>query len=94
MEILIDVNGSDNGIKPAILGSIKALGNTESKLTLVGDEDKIIEVIKEEYKEEKAKEIISKINIMDAKDVITNNDEPAFAIKNKKESIVILILYF
>lgn len=89
MEILVDVNGSDNGIKPAVLGSIKALGNTEASITLVGDEDKIKEIIKEEYKEEKAAEILSRISIMDAKDVITNNDEPAFAIKNKKDSSIV-----
>ena len=52
MEILVDVNGSDNGIKPAILGSIKALENAEASITLVGDEYKIKEVINEEYKEE------------------------------------------
>ena len=44
MEIIVDVNGSDNGIKPAILGSIKALGHTEAKITLVGNEDRIKEV--------------------------------------------------
>ena len=42
------------------------------------------EVLESEYKAEKVEEILQKIKILDAKDVITNNDEPAFAIKNKK----------
>ena len=89
MEILIDINGSDNGIEPAVLGSIKAAKNTDEIITLVGDEDKIKDVLEKEYKADKVKEILEKIKIIDAKDVITNNDEPAFAIKNKKQSSIV-----
>ncbi len=89
MEILIDVNGSDNGIEPAIIGSVKTLEKIDSKITLVGDEVKIKDVITNKFTASKSEEILSKINILDAKDVITNNDEPAFAIKNKKESSIV-----
>lgn len=88
MEILIDVNGADNGIIPAINGAIKSIDNVSAKLTLVGDRDKIEEYIDSKYPKEKGN-ILTKISILDAKDVITNNDEPAFAIKNKKESSIV-----
>lgn len=89
MEILVDVNGSDNGIEPAIKGSITAIDKIDAKLTLVGDEDKIKECINKIYGESRTEKILERINILDAKDVITNNDEPAFAIKNKKESSIV-----
>lgn len=89
MEILVDINGSDNGIEPAILGSIKAVDKVKANIKLVGDEEKILEVISKSCNEEKKKEILERISILDAKDVITNSDEPAFAIKNKKESSIV-----
>ena len=89
MEILVDVNGSDNGIEPAILGSINTIDKIKSNIKLVGDESKILDVISSNYNEARKNEILSKITILDAKDVITNNDEPAFAIKNKKESSIV-----
>ena len=88
MEILVDVNGSDNGIDEAIKGVINSIGKTKAKLTLVGDNEKITDIIKNEYLS-KADSIIEQINILDAKDVITNYDDPAFAIKHKKESSIV-----
>ena len=88
MEILIDVNGSDNGIDEAVKGVVNVVGKTKAKLTLVGDENKIIEIIRNEYLT-KADNIIKQINVLDAKDAITNFDDPAMAIKHKKESSIV-----
>lgn len=88
MEILIDVNGSDNGIDEAIKGVVNSINRVKVKLTLVGDKEKILDYIKAEYLT-KADNIINKINILDAKDIISNFDDPAFAIKNKKESSIV-----
>lgn len=88
MEILIDANGSDNGIDEAVRGVVNSLGKTKAKLTLVGDENKIVEIIRNEYLT-KADNIIKQINILDAKDAITNFDDPAMAIKHKKESSIV-----
>ena len=82
MEILIDVNGSDNGMDEAVKGVVNVVGKTKAKLTLVGDENRIIEIIRNEYLT-KADNIIKQINILDAKDAITNFDDPAMAIKHK-----------
>jgi len=88
MEILVDVNGSDNGIDEAIKGTVSVIGKTKAKLILVGDEDKIKEIIKNEYLS-KETSIMKQISIIDAKDVITNYDDPAMAIKHKKESSIV-----
>lgn len=88
MEILVDANGSDNGIDEAIKGVVNSIGKTKSKLTIVGNEIKIKEIIKNEYLS-KADSIMKEIDILDAKDVITNYDDPAMAIKHKKESSIV-----
>lgn len=88
MEILIDSNGSDNGIDEAVKGVVNSIGKTKAKLTIVGDKTKIIEIIKNEYLT-KAESILKAISILDAKDAITNYDDPAFAIKHKKESSIV-----
>ena len=88
MEILIDTNGSDNGIDEAIKGVVNSIGKTKAKLTMVGDETKIKNFIKSEYLS-KADNILKSVRILDAKDVITNYDDPAFAIKHKKESSIV-----
>lgn len=88
MEILIDSNGSDNGIDEAVKGTVNSIGKTKAKLVLVGDKEKIKEIVKNEYLS-KADNILNQIDILDAKDVITNYDDPAFAIKNKKESSIV-----
>ncbi|MBR5228058.1 MAG: phosphate acyltransferase PlsX [Clostridia bacterium] len=88
MEILVDVNGSDNGISEAIKAVIAVKSKIKSKILLVGDKENIITFVKEEYLD-KADNIIKELNILDAKDVITNYDDPAFAIKHKKESSIV-----
>lgn len=88
MEILIDVNGGDNGIDEAIKGTLNALNKVESQITLVGDVDKINRYLNENV-DKNLKRIKEKIKIIDAKDVITNFDSPASAIKNKKESSIV-----
>lgn len=88
MEILVDANGSDNGIDEAIKGVVNSIGKTKSKIIIVGDQSKITEIIKNEYLA-KADSIIKQITILDAKDVITNYDDPAMAIKHKKESSIV-----
>ncbi len=88
MEILIDANGSDNGIDEAVKGVVNSIGKTKAKLTIVGDEARIKDIIKNEYLS-KADSIMKEIKILDAKDAITNYDDPAMAIKHKKESSIV-----
>lgn len=88
MEILVDVNGSDSGIDAAIIGALTAVSKIKSKIILVGDEDKIKNCMRDVL--DKSLTIAKdKIKILDAKDIITNFDDPARAIKNKKESSIV-----
>ncbi len=89
MEILVDVSGGDNGIEPCIIGCINTIDKISSKLKLVGKEKEILEYINLKYKEKEARKILEKISILNADDKITNDDEPAFAIKSKKESSIV-----
>lgn len=88
MEILVDVNGSDNGMDGSIDAAVSVLSKVRSKICLCGDKDKIIDYIRTTYVQ-KADSLIKKLNFIDAKDMITNFDDPAFAIKNKKESSIV-----
>lgn len=88
MEILIDVNGSDNGMIEPIKAAVNMVDKTKAKLALVGDKEKINKVMLEVCNK-KEKRNIENINIIDAKDEITNFDDPAMAIKTKKESSIV-----
>lgn len=91
MEILIDVFGSDDNISAPILSVCKMCNIVPQKLTLVGKKTDILAIIKNEYKEEKIyTDILNKIGILDAKEYISNNEEPAWAIKNKKDSSIVV----
>ena len=45
MEILVDINGSDNGIDEAIRGVVNSIGKTKAKLTMVGAPEEVIDII-------------------------------------------------
>lgn len=81
--IAVDAMGGDNAPCEIVKGAVLS-ANKNVKIILVGKK-KLIE-----------KEIddcnISNIEILDAQDVITNDDSPTWAIKNKKESSLIKAL--
>lgn len=89
MEILVDVSSGDNGIEQPIKGAINTFEGIKSKIKLVGNKTEILEYIKKNYNEKEYEKIINKISILNANDKITNEEEPAFAIKNKKESTIV-----
>lgn len=82
MKILIDVNGSDNGIEEPIKAAVNMVSKIKSQLILVGDRNKIQPIIKKISSK-------SSFDIIDAKEVITNFDDPAMAIKSKKDSSIV-----
>ena len=90
MEILLDVYGCDDGIKNAIEAALKVENQLKSKITLVGNTDEINKYIKENYKKDSLKELNSKIGILHADSFITNNEEPARAIKTRKDSSIVV----
>lgn len=82
MKILIDINGGDNGIKQSIIAAVNMSDKVKAELVLVGDKQKIEPIMREIKKK-------ASIDIIDAKDEITNFDDPAMAIKTKKDSSIV-----
>lgn len=89
MEILVDVFGSDDDISAPIIAACNMASSIKSKITLVGKKEDIVNVIKKEYKNS-FNNLIEEISILESKEYITNNEEPAWAIKNKKESSIVV----
>lgn len=87
MKIILDAMGGDNAPKEIVLGAVDAVIKSQAvEVVLVGDEDKINPVLSEcEYDK-------ARISVVDAKDVITNDDVPTTAIKLKKESSLVKAL--
>lgn len=81
MKILFDTTGLDLGVKEVIEGAILSKEELNIEPTLVGDEDIIRPILNE---------IGLDMNILDAKEIITNEEEPAFAIRRKKDSSIVV----
>lgn len=88
MEILIDVFGSDDDIDVPIYAACNMLDNVNAKFVLVGRKTDIRSCIIKRYGSN-SNMYLRRISIIDCKDYITNNEEPAWAIKNKKESSIV-----
>lgn len=86
MKIIVDAMGGDNAPIEIIKGSIDALNETDIQLILVGKEEIILKEL-EKYDYDK-----DKVEIINATDTITNDDDPAIAIRRKKESSMVVAL--
>ena len=84
MKILIDVMGGDNAPQVPIEAAVKAANELVVNMVLVGDTDIINkELEKYSYPEDK-------ISIAHAPDVISNHEEPAKAVRQKKTASVVV----
>ena len=81
MKILFDTAGLDLGLEEAIEGAILSRDELGIEPTLVGNEDLIKPILEK---------LGDNMKIIDAKDIITNDDEPAFAIRRKKDSTIVV----
>lgn len=87
MKIIVDAMGGDNAPEQIVLGAIDALKQDKDLIVvLVGDEQRINSILEGN---EQAKLLLSRIELIDAKEVITNDDTPTMAIKTKKESSLV-----
>lgn len=87
MKILLDCFGGDNCPKAAVEGAVLAINEDKDLyLGLVGDATAIQGILDTlSYNK-------SQIEIIDAKDVVTNDDNPIMAIRRKKESSMVVAL--
>lgn len=84
MKIIVDAMGGDNAPEQIVLGAIDALcQDKQLDIALVGDTEAICKVLAGKKYDE------NRLEIIDAKDVITNDDSPTMAIKTKKESSLV-----
>lgn len=84
LKIALDAMGGDNAPEAIIKGAVMSLENPKIELILVGKEDIINEELKKHDFDEK------RISVVNATEIITNEDTPTSAIKNKKDSSIVV----
>lgn len=84
MKIIVDTMGGDRGPIEIIKGALDAIDEYGVDVILVGDKTLLeSELMKISYPK-------NKIDIINAKEVITNEDDPSMAIRRKKDSSMIV----
>lgn len=84
MKIAIDAMGGDHAPKEPVLGALQALKHIKSDIVLIGDEQKIKEILKDQTYDQ------NRISVIHTTEVIENEDKPAKAIKAKKDSSMVV----
>lgn len=85
MKLAIDAMGGDNAPKEIVKGAMQAVKENPCELVLVGDEDKIRAVLNTEPDWEQYP-----LTIKHAAEVIEMNEHPADAVRNKKNSSIVI----
>ncbi len=84
MRIIVDAMGGDHAPKEVILGSIQAARELDAEIILTGKKEIIeAQLKKEEYPADK-------VHVINADEIITNEDIPTRAIKVKKDSSMVV----
>jgi glycerol-3-phosphate acyltransferase PlsX len=84
MKIAVDVMGGDNAPGAIIDGAVLALKEYGAELYFVGLKDEILKYLGEEYRDH------PKVNIVEASEIINVNEAPVNAIKQKKDSSMVV----
>lgn len=85
VHLLIDAMGGDHAPQAPVLGSLDALRHDPNlRVTLAGVLDDINPHLAG------ADDVMDRVELMDAPDIITNHDAPAIAIRQKKQSSIVL----
>ena len=86
MKIVVDAFGGDYAPYEIVAGAVKALqSNPELEVVLVGDKDKITELL------QSLVFVSDRLEIVHAPDVVTNDEHPATAIRTKKTSSIVVV---
>lgn len=81
MKILVDTLGADKGYKEVVSGALKAINNNNKlEITFIGEKDRIEKLIDDNSS------ISNRIDYIDTAEYIKNDEEPALAIRRKKNS--------
>lgn len=84
MKIALDVMGGDNAPLEIVKGAIEAVKEYSIDIYLIGKDEEINKIlVSEEFKSEK-------LHIVNATEVISNEDSPTVAIRSKKDSSMVV----
>jgi len=87
MKIVVDAFGGDYAPQEIVAGAVKALQeNLELNVVLVGDKDKITEIL------QNLVFVSDRLEIVHAPDIVTMDDIPTVAIRTKKNSSIVVAL--
>ncbi len=85
IKVIVDAFGGDNSPHEIVKGAVQAVnGNPEIHVVLCGKQDVIGEILKNHKYND------SQISILNATEVIDNNESPTVAIKQKKDSSLVV----
>ena len=90
MIILLDAMGGDNAPEATIKGAVKAVNEVDAEILLIGNEDIINAKVKEFYGKNSISEVSEKLKIYNTTETIEMCDIPTQAIKNKKDSSMVV----
>ena len=90
MKILLDAMGGDNAPDATIKGAVRASKEIDSEIVLIGNEEIINAKVKEFYGKNTLSELTNKITIKHTTEQITMEDTPTVAIKQKKDSSMVV----
>lgn len=83
MKILLDGMGGDYAPEEIVKGAIRAASEIDETIVIIGPED----TINEQLKANRWKG--TNIEVADATEVITNDEQPAMAVRKKKDSTIV-----
>lgn len=93
MRIIVDAMGGDNAPEEIVKGCVDAVYKTQDvNIILLGDSQKIEELINDSIRkfDPKHKFDRSKITVRHTTEIITNEDSPTKAVKQKKDSSIVV----
>lgn len=83
MKVIVDGHGGDYAPQEIVLGAIQAVNdNQDLQVIICGKKEQILPILKENYSGDK-------IFVEDATEVITNDDVPTIAVRQKKDSSMV-----
>ena len=88
MKIILDAMGGDNAPQAPVLGAVQAAKDFGAQITLVGQGEKILQVLGENGIDD----LPVGIEISNAEDVVDMHDDPAKVIQKRKDSSMVVAL--
>ncbi len=89
MKIIVDAMGGDNAPMEVVKGAIQAVEEVKAEIILVGNAEAILRCVQELGLQNLPKGL----EIANASDVVTMEDDPARAVRDKKDSSMAVMLY-